>query len=87
MIILIQQWKKKLFNLVVGLTLILAFAAAYPTLSGILHDKIPVFSGWFEDEHPSGNPMRVEEPSRSGFDKMVDQFVIQLQDFYYDDNE
>lgn len=87
MIIVIENWKKKLFNLVVALTLIIAFAAAYPTLTGFLHDKIPVFSGWFQDEHPTGNPMRVEKTSGSRFDQVVDQFVIKLQDFYYDEKQ
>lgn len=87
MIIIIEQWKKKLVSLVVVLTLVLAFAAAFPTLSGVLHDKVPALSGWFEDEHPSGNPMRVEKPSGTRFDQAVDQFVIKLQDFYYDDDK
>lgn len=87
MIILIDHWKRKLVNLVIVLTLIVAFAAAFPALTGLLHDKVPVLSGWFEDEHPSGNPMRVEKSSGTRFDRAVDQFVIKLQDFYYDEKQ
>lgn len=87
MIIIIDQWKKKLVNLVVVLTLILAFAAALPVLTGLLYEKVPALSGWFQDEHPSGNPMRVEKSSGTHFDQAVDQFVIKLQDFYYDENQ
>jgi hypothetical protein len=86
-IIIIDRWKKKLFNLVVVLTLILAFAAALPVLTGLLHDKVPVLSGWFQDEHPTGNPMRVDKSVGTPFEKAVDQFVIKLQDFYYDESE
>lgn len=87
MIILIDHWKKKLVNLIIVLTLVVAFAAAFPTLTGLLHGKVPVLSGWFEDEHPSGNPMRVEKASGTRFDRAVDQFVIKLQDFYYDEKQ
>ncbi|MEN6459841.1 MAG: hypothetical protein ABFC94_00525 [Syntrophomonas sp.] len=86
MIIIIEKWKKKLFGLVTAMVLIIAFAIAIPMLSGILYDKVPVFSGWFQEEHPSGNPMRVENTQDgTRFDKAVDQFVIKLQDFYYDE--
>lgn len=86
MIIIIEKWKKKLIGLVTALVLIIAFAIAIPMFSGVLYDKIPVFSGWFQEEHPSGNPMRVENTQNgTRFDKVVDQFVIKLQDFYYDE--
>lgn len=87
MIILIDGWKKKLVNLVIVLTLILAFAAALPVLTGLLKEEVPALSSWFDDEHPSGNPMRVEKASDTRFDKVVDQFVIKLQDFYYDEKQ
>jgi hypothetical protein len=86
MIIIIEKWKKKLISLVTAIVLIIAFALAIPVLSGVLYEKVPVFSGWFQEEHPSGNPMRVENnQSGTRFDKAVDQFVIKIQDFYYDE--
>jgi hypothetical protein len=86
MIIIIEKWKKKLIGLVTAMVLIIAFAIAIPMLSGILYEKVPVFSGWFQEEHPSGNPMRVENTQDgTRFDNAVDQFVIKLQDFYYDE--
>lgn len=86
MIIIIEKWKKKLIGLVTALVLVIAFALAIPVLSGILYEKVPVFSGWFQEEHPSGNPLRVENTQNgTRFDKAVDQFVIKLQDFYYDE--
>ncbi|MGI5921348.1 MAG: hypothetical protein ACOX6I_06400 [Syntrophomonadaceae bacterium] len=85
MIIVIAKWKKKLVGLVTAMIIVVAFAAVIPLLSGILYNKIPVFSGWFRDERPSGNPMRVERTQEgTRFDKAIDQFVIKLQDFYYD---
>ncbi|MEN6327637.1 MAG: hypothetical protein ABFD18_15705 [Syntrophomonas sp.] len=86
MIIIIEKWKKKLIGLVTAMVLIIVFAIAIPMFSGILYEKVPVFSGWFQEEHPSGNPMRVENTQDgTRFDKAVDQFVIKLQDFYYDE--
>lgn len=89
MIILIDRWKRKLANLVAVLALLVAFAAALPALTGILHEKVPALSGWFQDEHPTGNPIRVEKEDNSGtrFDRAVDQFVIKLQNFYYDEKQ
>jgi hypothetical protein len=86
MIIIIEKWKKKLISLVTAIVIIIAFALVIPVLSGVLYEKVPVFSGWFQEEHPSGNPMRVENNQNgTRYDKAVDQFVIKLQDFYYDE--
>jgi len=51
---------------------------------------VPVFSGWMQDEHPTGNPMRVEQPQDvpgTEFSDRVDQFVIKLQNFYLQEQE
>lgn len=86
MIIIIEKWKKKLVGMITALVLITVFALAIPMITGILHERIPVFNGWFREEHPTGNPMRVENKEKATrFDRVVDQFVIKLQDFYYDE--
>jgi cytochrome c-type biogenesis protein CcmH/NrfG len=66
--------------------LILAiFVAVVPMVSGIFYEKVPVFSGWMQDEQPSGNPMRVEQTQENtNFNQKVDQFVIKMQNFYYE---
>jgi hypothetical protein len=86
LIIIVSQWKKKILQLLAVILVILVFAAAIPLMTGQLNQYTPAVGGWFEDEHPSGNPMRVEneEPS-SKYDQVMDQFVIKLQDFYLED--
>lgn len=87
MIIVIKSWRRKLVNLVKVLVVILAFAILIPHIMGILGNFVPVFSGWSRDESPTGNPMRVENKPDTRFDQMVDQFVIRLQNFYYEERE
>lgn len=71
-----------------ALLLILAFAAALPVVTGQLYQRIPAVGGWFDDEHPTGNPLRVEnEEQSSRYEQVMDQFVIKLQDFYYEEKE
>jgi hypothetical protein len=84
MIIVVGKWKRKLIRLATLVVLIALFVAAVPLVSGIFYEKVPVFSGWMKDEHPSGNPMRVENVSgSSGFNQQIDQFVIKMQSFYH----
>ncbi len=85
MIIIVNDWKKKLVRLGVAVVIITVFVFTIPLLTGLLHNQIPV-GGWFQEEHPSGNPMRVEQRNQENkFDRMLDQFVIKVQDFYYEE--
>lgn len=86
MIIIIDHWKKKLLRLGVALVIIAVFICTLPLLTGLLHKQVPVGGRWFQEEHPSGNPMRVEQRQQGNkFDHMLDQFVIKVQDFYYEE--
>lgn len=88
MIIIVSQWKQKLLRLAAAVILILAFAAAIPMVAGQLYQRIPAIGGWFDEEHPSGNPMRVENEEKSSqYEQIMDQFVIKLQDFYYEEGK
>ncbi|KUG04777.1 hypothetical protein ASZ90_017916 [hydrocarbon metagenome] len=85
MIIVMGRWKQKVLKVLGILVLIMAFVMAVPAITGMLVNQVPAFSGWLQDEHPSGNPMRVETDENSGtFNQVLDQFVIKLQDFYYE---
>lgn len=89
MIIVVGKWKRKLARLAALMAVIVVFAAAVPSMVGLFHEKVPVFSGWMQDDEiPSGNPMRVEqiEPG-SDFAQKIDQFVIKMQGFYLEENE
>lgn len=88
MIIVVGQWKQKVVRFVIAVVIVGLFAAAIPLISGVFYDKVPVFTGWSEDEHPSGNPMRVEkDTSGDNFNDKMDQFVIKVQNFYYQEKE
>jgi hypothetical protein len=88
LIIIVSQWKKKILQLLAVIFVILAFAAAIPMMTGQIYQLIPAVGGWFEDEHPTGNPMRVEnEEQSSKYDQVMDQFVIKLQDFYIEEKQ
>lgn len=85
MIIVVGKWKRKVVRFLVVVALVIAFIAAIPMLTGILSKQVPAFSGWLQEEQPSGNPMRVETTEKtSHFNQVLDQFVIKLQDFYYE---
>ncbi len=85
MIIVMGRWKQKVLKFMGLLVLILAFVMAVPAITGLLVNQVPAFSGWLQDEHPTGNPMRVETDKNSGtFNQVLDQFVIKLQDYYFE---
>lgn len=88
MLIVVSNWRKKLLRLLTVILLVAAFAAAFPSLTGLFVKHMPVFNSWFQDEQPTGNPMRVEqdqEQNSSKFNQMLDRFVIKVQDFYYEE--
>lgn len=86
MIVIIDNWKKKLLKILCVLVLFLAFALAVPVLTGLFYQQVPAMSSWLKEEHPSGNPLRVEKVNDgSKFEQVVDQFVIKLQNFYYEE--
>ncbi|HOV43097.1 MAG TPA: hypothetical protein PLE01_04180 [Syntrophothermus lipocalidus] len=87
MVIVIKGWRRKMVNLAKILVVILAFAVLVPQIMAFLGDHRPVFFGWTKDETPTGNPMRVENNSKTKFTEVVDQFVVKLQDFYYQEKE
>ena len=60
MVIVVGKWKEKLIRVAALIVVVVLFAAALPTVAGVFYEKVPVFSGWMQDEHPTGNPMRVE---------------------------
>jgi len=93
-IIVVGKWKEKVVKLVAVVVLVMVFAAAIPMVSGLFYEKVPVFSGWFDDEHPSGNPMRVEQDIQEqqlqedkNFNEKMDRFVVKVQNFYYEEKE
>ena len=90
MVIVVGKWKEKLIRVAALIVVVVLFAAALPKVAGVFYEKVPVFSGWMQDEHPTGNPMRVEQPQdvpSTELNHTVDQFVIKLQNFYHQEQE
>ncbi len=87
MLIIIKDWKRKMVRLVKVLVVILACAILIPQLVAYMGSHQPAFFGWGKEETPSGNPMRVENNPNTKFTEVVDQFVVKLQDFYYQEKE
>ncbi|MEQ8201717.1 MAG: hypothetical protein ABRQ24_09905 [Syntrophomonadaceae bacterium] len=90
MVIVVGKWKGKLIRVAALIVVVVLFAAVLPRVAGVFYEKVPVFSGWMQDEHPTGNPVRVEQTQDvpgTDFHDTVDQFVIKLQNFYYQEQE
>jgi hypothetical protein len=88
MIIVVGKWKRKLVRLATVIVLVALFAALIPVVSGVFVKKVPVFSGWMNDEHPSGNPLRVEtSQDSSSLNQKVDRWVVKVQNFYQQEKE
>jgi len=78
-----QIWRKLCGSLAVLLVLVVLVMVGLSYLS----HPTPVFNGLTEERIPTGNPLRVENDNPGNFDRSVEQFVIKLQDFYYEERE
>lgn len=89
MIIVIKNWKNTVYRLLGILLLTVTCGVSVPVVAGILQEKVPVFQTWFEEEKPSGNPMRVEykDDYYSLYNEKIDQYVINLQELNFEEKE
>lgn len=78
-----QIWRKLLGGLAVILVLVVLVMVGV----GYLSSPTPVFNGITEERIPTGNPLRVDNDNLGNFDRSIEQFVIKLQDFYYEERE
>ncbi|MGE5396885.1 MAG: hypothetical protein ACM3MK_05035 [Chitinophagales bacterium] len=86
MFIVIHRGKVKATVLIKTLAVMLVAGLALPWLYGIISASVPAMSK--EVNFQTGkSPMRMERSKETRFDKAMDQFVIQLQDFYYEERE
>lgn len=86
MFIVIHRGKVKATVLIKTLAVMLVAGLALPWLYGIISASMPAMSK--EVNVQTGkSPMRMERSKETRFDKAMDQFVIQLQDFYYEERE
>ena len=89
MFIIIRDWKSKVLGFITRLALLDAFIYSAAVLARQLSQQRPALSNWFNEENPSGNPLRVENNDATGqkFDQIIDEMVIKMQDFYKEDNK
>ncbi|MDR1160476.1 MAG: hypothetical protein LBK69_07630 [Syntrophomonadaceae bacterium] len=85
MILVINNWKKKITAGFIVLSLLAVCATVGPKIMEASYQLSPVINIWMKDgENPSGNPMRVENDDayKSKFDQSLDNFVAVIQRFY-----
>lgn len=87
MIIFIGSKRQLLRKVVSGITVLAVLVMLVMIGVSFLTQPRPVFNRMVEDKIPTGNPLRVDRENPSTFDRSIEQFVIKLQDFYYEERE
>lgn len=87
MIIIVGSKKQILRKAVSMLALVLVLVFSLVAGVRYLSEPSPVFNRFTEEKVPTGNPLRVDNGNSNGIDQSVEQFVIKLQDFYYEERE
>jgi hypothetical protein len=66
-------------RVVLGVIVLVVLAGMSPFIFTVFERTLSVFD-WFGEEHPTGNPMRVEHwLDGTTFDRTVDQLVFHMQ--------
>jgi len=87
MIVFFGTKRQLLRKLLSGLAILAVLVMLIMVGISYLSQPTPVFNSAVEDKIPTGNPLRVDRENPSNFDRSVEQFVIKLQDFYYEERE
>lgn len=74
-------------KIIKGLAVIMVLVITIMVGVSYLTHPAPVFNQLTQDKIPTGNPLRVDNENPNDFDRSVEQFVIKLQDFYYEERE
>lgn len=85
MVIYISNWKKKIV-LAGKILAILVAVGLIILLIAAVNIHVPTNGRWLEQE-VNGQMVRQERTDQTRFDRAVDQFVVRLQDFYYEERE
>lgn len=76
------NWKKKLLRVCCWIIFLLFLVGFLPFIFKFFFYRLPVLSNWFQDERPTGNPMRVEKwLDGTRFNQEVDELVFKIQNF------
>ncbi len=87
MYIVIGNIKQKLKTLGKVLVILVALGLLIPGAMSLYHKFAPAVSTWFQQESQEVGPMRTEPSEKTWFDATLDQYVLKLQDFYYQEQE
>ncbi|MGI6513890.1 MAG: hypothetical protein GX052_09225 [Syntrophomonadaceae bacterium] len=87
MYIVVSNLGKKLKTLGKVLVFLLALGVLIPGAIALYNNYAPAVSTWLQEKSQEVGPMRTEPMQKTWFDQVVDQYVIKLQDFYYEERE
>jgi len=86
-LIIISDVRKKVGSVIKGVILLALLSATGVGLATLYQAYAPALSTWIEEESAKVGPMDVEPMEKSWFDQKMDQYVIKLQDLYYQEHE
>ena len=87
MYIVISNIRQKLKTLGKIIVFLVALGLLVPGAISLYNNYAPVVSNWFQEESQEVGPMRTEPLEKTWFDVTMDQYVLKLQDFYYEERE
>ena len=87
MYIVVSNLGKKLKTLGKVLVFLLALGVFIPGAIALYNNYAPAVSTWLQEKSQEVGPMRTEPMQKTWFAQVVDQYVIKLQDFYYEERE
>jgi hypothetical protein len=87
MIIFIGDWGKKLTVILKIAVLVIILAAAMPGIIKLADSGRTAVKSWSQSHPEFQSLMNKERTQSTDFDRTLDNFVIKLQDFYYEERE
>mgnify|MGYP001205036857 CR=1 FL=1 len=87
MLIVISNLKQKVKTLGKVLVLLLALGLLVPAGMRLYDNCAPAVSKWLLEKNQEPGPMNTEPSKKTWFDQTMDQYVLKLQDFYYEERE
>lgn len=86
--VLLINWKKKFLRIGGWILALILLVGLLPYIFKFFFLRLPVLSNWFEEDRPSGNPMRVEKwLDGTRFNQEVDELVFKIQNFDWQENQ
>ncbi|MGI6549197.1 MAG: hypothetical protein ACOX4Q_04020 [Syntrophomonadales bacterium] len=87
MYIVISNFRQKIKTLGKVLVVLVALGLLVPGAISLYNNYGPAVSTWFQEQSQEIGPMRTEPSEKTWFDATMDQYVLKLQDFYYEERE